>query len=383
MRIAFYAPLKAPDHPVPSGDRAMARLLIRALQAGGHAVDVACDLRSYAEHETDQAPIRAAANSEIDRLREAWATAPNQAPDLWFTYHLYYRAPDWIGPPMARLLNIPYVVAEASFAMKRATGVWSMGHDAVRQALRQAGLVLALARGDIAGLAKVPVPESRIVPLAPFVDVGALQRASGAVPKRQARAALLGGDAAAGPVLLAVGMMRHRAKLESYRLLAQALGQLADLDWTLVIVGDGPARGRIEALFAGLPAARVRFLGAVPADAMAPVYQGADIFTWPGVNEAYGMVYLEAQSCGVPVVATDSGGVANVVHNGTSGILVGAGQAGAYADALGRLITDAAKRQALGRCAQRFVAETHSLEQAGRTIGRGLAKMTVEGKSKP
>ncbi|MFV2092924.1 MAG: glycosyltransferase family 4 protein, partial [Hyphomicrobiales bacterium] len=238
------------------------------------------------------------------------------------------------------------------------------------------------ARGDIAGLAKVPVPESRIVPLAPFVDVGALQKASGSVPKRQARAALLGSNTAAGPVLLAVGMMRHRAKLESYRLLAGALKHLADLDWTLVIVGDGPARPQVEALFAGLPAARVRFLGAVPADAMAPVYRGADIFTWPGVNEAYGMVYLEAQSCGLPVVATASGGVANVVRDATSGILVGAGQTGAYRDALERLIIDAARRRELGGLAARFVAETHSLEQAGRAIGRALERITFEGKSK-
>ncbi|MFV2091928.1 MAG: glycosyltransferase family 1 protein, partial [Hyphomicrobiales bacterium] len=145
MRIAFYAPLKAPDHSVPSGVRAMARLLIRALQAGGHEVTVASGLRRYAEHDTDQAPIRAAAKSETDRLREAWKHAPHRAPDLWFTYHLYYRAPDWIGPAMARHLDIPYVVAEASFAMKRATGVWSIGHDAVGQALRLAELVLALA----------------------------------------------------------------------------------------------------------------------------------------------------------------------------------------------------------------------------------------------
>ncbi|MGO6785324.1 glycosyltransferase family 1 protein, partial [Rhizobium ruizarguesonis] len=40
MRVAFYAPMKSPNHPVPSGDRLMARLLIRALELGGHKVDV-------------------------------------------------------------------------------------------------------------------------------------------------------------------------------------------------------------------------------------------------------------------------------------------------------------------------------------------------------
>ena len=48
MRIAFYAPLKSPDHPVPSGDRQMARLLVAALRHAGHDVEIASELRSYA-----------------------------------------------------------------------------------------------------------------------------------------------------------------------------------------------------------------------------------------------------------------------------------------------------------------------------------------------
>ena len=46
MKIAFYAPMKPPDHPVPSGDRTMARLLVRALETAGHEVRLACRLRS-------------------------------------------------------------------------------------------------------------------------------------------------------------------------------------------------------------------------------------------------------------------------------------------------------------------------------------------------
>ncbi len=46
MRVTFYAPLKPPDHEVPSGDRRMARLLIQALELAGHEVEVAARLRS-------------------------------------------------------------------------------------------------------------------------------------------------------------------------------------------------------------------------------------------------------------------------------------------------------------------------------------------------
>ena len=380
MRIAFYAPLKSPDHDVPSGDRRMARLLMAALRAAGHEVTVASTLRAYAESDTDQAQIREAGAREADRIRTAWEQAPDLVPDLWFTYHLYYRAPDWIGPPLAGWANIPYVVAEASFAMKRAAGVWSTGHDGVAQALRQADRVFTLAKGDVAGLAKVPVAVDRIVPLAPFVDVSELQAASSVITRHQARAAIQG--VGNGPALLAVGMMRQRAKLESYRMLAAALEPLGDLDWTLFIVGDGPARAEVEGLFARWPARRVVFLGQVSSSAMAQVYRAADIFVWPGVNEAYGMVYLEAQACGLPVVAMDSGGVANVVRDGQSGILVGAGDIGAYGAALAGLIGDGAKRRALGRSAQRFVAGERSLAQAARTIDGALRAGLIE-RSRP
>lgn len=47
MRIALYAPMKSPAHPVPSGDRTMARLLVRALELAGHRVALASDLRVF------------------------------------------------------------------------------------------------------------------------------------------------------------------------------------------------------------------------------------------------------------------------------------------------------------------------------------------------
>ena len=59
-------------------------------------------------------------------------------PRLWFTYHVYYKAPDWIGPRVARGLGIPYVVAEGSRAAKRAQGPWALGHAGAEAALDRA-----------------------------------------------------------------------------------------------------------------------------------------------------------------------------------------------------------------------------------------------------
>ena len=70
MEIAFYAPLKAPDHPVPSGDRRMAGLLLAALRAAGHDATLASRLRGYEGrgNSTCQARIRAAGATEAEAL---------------------------------------------------------------------------------------------------------------------------------------------------------------------------------------------------------------------------------------------------------------------------------------------------------------------------
>src|SRR3546814_13479289 len=65
-------------------------------------------------------------------IRRYQALPARQRPQLWLTYHLYYKASDWIGPKVARALRIPYVVAEASVAYKRAAGPWAASHRVVQ-----------------------------------------------------------------------------------------------------------------------------------------------------------------------------------------------------------------------------------------------------------
>src|SRR3954462_14219396 len=108
MRIAFYAPLKPPDHAVPAGDRQIARLFVEALRQGGHQPFVASRLRSFdgAGETRHQARIGALGERPAKRLVKRWRERPETAPELWFTYHLYYKAPDWLrpaAPPGARV----------------------------------------------------------------------------------------------------------------------------------------------------------------------------------------------------------------------------------------------------------------------------------------
>ncbi|MDF2367721.1 MAG: hypothetical protein P1U71_10625, partial [Sneathiella sp.] len=129
MKLAFYAPMKSPDHPVPSGDRRMGRLLWAALELAGFAPELVSTLRSFdgkGDAEFQQS-MKEKGAKEAAALIEKWRDRPEEAPKGWFTYHVYHKAPDWIGPEVCRALEIPYFVAEASHAPKRATGDWQMG----------------------------------------------------------------------------------------------------------------------------------------------------------------------------------------------------------------------------------------------------------------
>ena len=364
MRIAFHAPLKAPDHPVPSGDRQMARLLLQALRAGGHAVEVASTFRSFLSvpDPDDMRAVEARAEREIRRIAALWdAEGP---PDLWFCYHPYYKAPDLLGPRLALRFGLPVAAAEASHAGKRVHGPWAAWHRANEAALRAADLQLCFTPRDAEGLAGLVRPE-RIVLLRPFIDAGPF----GAI----ARAPREGG--AVG--LVTVAMMRAGDKARSFAFLAAALGELpSGLDWRLTVVGDGPEREAVRAQFAGLPEGRVAWAGQRDAAGVAAAMAGADLYVWPGFGEAYGIAYLEAAAAGLLSLAMHCGGIASVVADGETGVLTPEGDLCAYARALAALIGDPARRRRrLGAGARRMVLRERTVGRAADVLSRALMSL--------
>ena len=339
MRVAFYAPLKAPDHPVPSGDRTIARDLLAALERAGvergWEVDVASRFRSFdgAGDGERQARLRELGIRFVVRLLLRYETGPPaRRPRLWFTYHLYHKAPDWLGPPIADRLGIPYVVAEASHAAKQAGGPWSIGHEAVATAIRHADAILALNRDDVPGVRQLVGDPARITVFRPFLGPRGAHPDGGGPDRVEARAAVARcrGMPLDEPWLLCVAMMRGGRKLASFKVLADALGRpaLAAARWHLVVAGDGPARGDVEAALAHrLPVGRVTFTGRVEGEALASLYAGSDLFLWPAVGEPMGMAMLEAQAHGLPVVAARTRGVPDLVRDAETGRLVPEGDA--------------------------------------------------------
>lgn len=364
-RIAFYAPLKPASHPIPSGDRETARGLIRALDRADYDIFVASEVISYQKRASAElfAARRAACEAEAKRLIALWREHPGDAPDLWFTYHPYCKSPDWLGPAISTALGISYVTAEACRTRQDTDADWGAGRAAVREAILAADVNFCLKPSDEAYLSTILPDMGTVARLAPFLDIDEIDAAQPAADRV---------FATDDPVIVTVGMMRPGAKTESYRLLAQALRLIADEPWNLLVVGDGPERPNVEAIFAELAIPRVHFAGALAREAVLGRLKRGDIFAWPGLREAFGVAYLEAQACGLPVAAFATGGVPVVVDDGRSGLLAPEGDIEAYAAALRRLLRSPAERRALGEAGRRKVEREHGIDGASRTLRAAL-----------
>src|SRR5262249_54672335 len=139
-----------PDHPIPSGDRRMAQLFLAALRLAGHEPVLVSRFRSFEGYgdAVRQARIAALGRRVAERHLRYWRRAPAEAPELWFSYHISHKPPDWLGPAVAGGLGIPYVVAEASVTPRQALGPWAFGHRAAEFAIRQAAVVIGLNLSD-------------------------------------------------------------------------------------------------------------------------------------------------------------------------------------------------------------------------------------------
>jgi glycosyltransferase involved in cell wall biosynthesis len=316
--------------------------------------------RCYDGH-GDAATQRAQRDEAIAIARRALSEMPSSRykPDFWFSYHVYYKSPDWLGPLMSRELGIPYVIAEGSHAPKRAGGPWAIGHEQTTAALSSAALLFAMTAFDRYCLDQIA--PGRVRDLKPFADLSGLP-----APKIHEGT----------PRLVTLAMMRNERKRDSYALLAAALKHVSRRV-SLTIIGNGPYRAEIERMFGELSDRHdVRFAGAVPPDEVAATLAASgEIFAWPGLGEAYGLVFLEAQALGLPVVACSDRGVPDVVKQGETGLLSTPGDARAYAANIERLLDEHALRSELGRAAHRFVATERSVAAAAATLAKAFAEI--------
>jgi glycosyltransferase involved in cell wall biosynthesis len=156
-------------------------------------------------------------------------------------------------------------------------------------------------------------------------------------------------------------------------LLADVLARLdGDPGWKLDVVGDGPMRGELEARLAELgQAARADLKGYVPIDGgLLDLYRSADVFLHVSWTEGLPQVLFEAFAAGLPVVATDVGGVAAAA--GDAVLLIPPGDPEAAVDAVRRVAQDPALRERLVRAGAALVRE-HTLEREASALTAFLA----------
>ena len=252
------------------------------------------------------------------------------------------------------------MTAEASYSRRRDASGWREWQAPVREAVSIADVNICMTARDRVGLLEI-VPGAKTAMLAPFLDASAFLAVT---PTPQPGR------------LVTVAMMRPGDKMDSYRMLAASLALLEDLPWTLEIVGDGPCRPDVEALFAGFAQGRILWHGELSQAEIARTLSRASIYTWPGCGEAYGLAYLEAQAAGLPVVAQAIAGVPEVVLDGRTGLLTPPGDIENHAAAIRALLTDDVKRRELAARAREFVTEERSLEGAAARLKAILREFT-------
>jgi glycosyltransferase involved in cell wall biosynthesis len=172
------------------------------------------------------------------------------------------------------------------------------------------------------------------------------------------------------PIILSVGNL---IPIKGHELLVRSVASLADEfpSLTLEIIGDGPERSRLQALARQLQiGGRVRFLGRRSRQQVAESMRRCTLFALPSRFEGLGCVYLEAMSTGKPVIGCRGQGIAEIIHHGSNGFLVGPDNEKELTLAVAMLVRNEARRRTLGAAARDTILERLTLAQQADTLAR-------------
>jgi glycosyltransferase involved in cell wall biosynthesis len=209
-------------------------------------------------------------------------------------------------------------------------------------AARRASASIAVSNTLAGLLVGIGAPEERVSVLRNGVDLD-LFRPPDHSSARQSRGLR-------SPVILSVGNL---IPLKGHDLVIEALRQLPE--HRLVIVGEGPERASLEQLADRLSvSSRVTFLGSLAHDRLPAVYGVADVLVLASEREGWPNVLLEALACGTPVVATNVGGIPEIVSSHDAGRILSERSPAAIAAAVTALGADPPSRAAVRRHAEGF-----------------------------
>lgn len=312
MNISYYMPFKPPGHNNPSGDLIIGTELQKFL-AEKHTIELASTLRSRWIYWKPWNLYLA--KREQKRICNFLQTKPQ---DLWFTYHSYYKAPDIIGPACCRKLKIPYTIFQGIYSTKRKRKLKTFpGFILNRRALEAAKIVFTNKKADLINLKRL-LSNERIYYIAPGVQPD--QFCFDPDARKVLREQWQTGDRR---VVLTTAMLRPGVKTEGVKTVINSCAALREKhkDILLVVIGDGKNRDVLELEAREKLGKHCLFLGKIPRLNLYHYYSAADLFAFPGIQESLGMVYLEAQSAGLPVAAYSDWGASEAVVNNSTGLL--------------------------------------------------------------
>jgi len=197
------------------------------------------------------------------------------------------------------------------------------------------------------------IPAERIAVIANGVD---FSRLSSPLSRAQARHRL-GIDEAT----LAIGCVARLEEQKGIRFLLEAMAELRDLPVRLFLIGDGRLRGELEQRAASLRVSEFSSFLGMRAD-VPDILPALDLYAMPSLWEGLSIALLEAMAAALPVVATDVGGVRQVLGEDACGLRVSPGNAGELARAIRQLAVSPERRAALGERARRRALERFSLD---------------------
>lgn len=170
-------------------------------------------------------------------------------------------------------------------------------------------------------------------------------------------------------VVCAGRLSKEKAQIDMVGAMVHLRKLCPDLAVRLMLIGEGPERERISQAIqsAGLEK-NITFTGHLKS--LTPYYEAADLVAIPSVSEGSPNVLLEAMAFGVPVVATEVGGIPEIVTDGETALLVPARDTGAMAAAIARLIADPGTASTLAHQARKKVETDYSPESRAKTLVR-------------
>ena len=275
-----------------------------------------------------------------------------------------------LGPSLAEI-GTPYLAAAHGFEywLSIAPGT----HALVRRATSRAARVPVMCSAFIARVVRTSVPDD--VPVSVMYPGADLEAFRPDLPYEDLTE--LHG-VADRPLIVCVSRLVAR---KGQDVLIRAMPQIRrDVpDASLLIVGEGPDRDRLARLAADAPDGSVAFAGQVSEGDLPRYYRAGNVFAMPcrsrlgGLEvEGWGNVFLEAAACARPVVVGDSGGARESLVPGETGLLVNGSDVAEVADAVGSLLADPQRAEAMGRAGRERVERAFGWSRAAEQLAGWL-----------